>query len=379
MRNFLQRVRHLPLNLLARFLRWRGCSSYMAPQMAEAIQKDLYKVTGISWRQKWWAYRHGFLGRSIHEYGLTPDNFQDYVPDFAYYFWFPINNGYRRWIDDKLTTRYILAPFADHLPRYYYHLLDHRVLRLMDCPAAGPASWEGILDLLETEQHLALKREAGSYGEGFYKLSKLGGRYAINRQQVDRNAVLSLLSECNSHLVTEYIIGHKDLRRIYPHTPNTLRVLLIHDPADEPFLAGAFLRFGSSTTGVVDNASAGGLFCGVALEDGRWASPRQYREGRLVDVPFHPDTGERIEGAVPFWGQIRETLIAMAMHMPQLAYLGFDVLITDSGFKVIEINSHSGLARLQQYYPLLKQPRARRFFAGFARDRSELVAGQPKR
>jgi hypothetical protein len=57
------------------------------------------------------------------------------------------------------------------------------------------------------------------------------------------------------------------------------------------------------------------------------------------------------------------------MHMPQLSFLGFDVLITDRGFKVIEVNSHSSLTRLQQYYPLLKDARCRRFFSDLSKDK----------
>lgn len=40
--------------------------------------------------------------------------------------------------------------------------------------------------------------------------------------------------------------------------------------------------------------------------------------------------------------------------MPQLSYLGFDIIITDDGFKIIEINSLSALTFLAYYNPFLK-------------------------
>jgi hypothetical protein len=237
----------------------------------------------------------------------------------------------------------------------------------MDCPSEFPANVAGVIQLLDRERHLAVKPEAGTHGAGFCKVSAVDGANLLNNQPIGRDELVRFLSSCTRHLVTEYIFAHKDLRRIYPHSPNALRVIVIHDSSEGPQIVGAFLRFGTSRTGVIDNASAGGVFCGVDLEGGRFIDPRRYEEGKCISAPTHPDTGVAIEGKVPFWTEIRQTLSEMAMHMPQLVYMGFDVLITDTGLKVIEINSHPALTRMQQYYPLLKDPRSRRFFTSLAR------------
>jgi hypothetical protein len=117
MRKVIDKSRRVVLALGTRWLRWRGYAPYAAPRMARSLLNDLLHTRGIGLSRKWWAYRHGFLSASIAEYGLTTDNYRGYVPDLDYSRWFPINNGYRKWIDDKLTIRHVLAPFVKHLPR----------------------------------------------------------------------------------------------------------------------------------------------------------------------------------------------------------------------------------------------------------------------
>ena len=41
--------------------------------------------------------------------------------------------------------------------------------------------------------------------------------------------------------------------------------------------------------------------------------------------------------------------------MPELEYLGFDIAITDDGFKIIEINIHQDLHKVAEHSPEFKQ------------------------
>lgn len=81
-----------------------------------------------SLKEKFWAYNRGFLSPKIKEYGLTEENYKLYISDFEYYKLYPINNQFRTWIDDKVTTRYILSPFDEYLPKYYCHIQKRGVI-----------------------------------------------------------------------------------------------------------------------------------------------------------------------------------------------------------------------------------------------------------
>ena len=101
-----------------------------------------------------------------------------------------------------MTYRHVIEPFKDAAPRYYYHIMQRNgvpyALRMEDCPAEYPSSFEGIVSLLEHEGTLALKQSAGEHGDGFCKLSYADGKYYINHDEVDRDAVLTKLQSLAS-------------------------------------------------------------------------------------------------------------------------------------------------------------------------------------
>lgn len=52
----------------------------------------------------------------------------------------------------------------------------------------------------------------------------------------------------------------------------------------------------------------------------------------------------------------------MHEYMGELEYLGFDVIVTDDGFKICEVNSHSGIRAVQRYMPFLQDVKCREYF-----------------
>ena len=79
---------------------------------------------------------------------------------------------------------------------------------------------------------------------------------------------------------------------------------------------------------------------------------------------MHPDTQVTVEGEIPGWEQMKAELLRISSYIPQVIYLGYDVVITDDGFKIIEINSHQAIHMIQTRTPLLKDALTRDFFAG---------------
>lgn len=146
-------------------------SSHLTLKIWQARWDDFFHNHETSWRQKLWAHRRGFYSDRIAKFGLTEANYHEFLSDFTYTRLHHINGLYSRWIDDKLVIRYLLAPFKDYLPNYYYQVKENQVNPLPDLPSGYGHDPEGIIKLLTDEGDLVFKPMAGSHGIGFYKLS----------------------------------------------------------------------------------------------------------------------------------------------------------------------------------------------------------------
>ncbi len=109
-------LKNIPRKLILRRLRELGYSSYSASTVLDKGFEDIFRNKKTTLSQKLWAQKRGFFSDSIKLYGLNDDNYLDYLSDFDYYWLHPINGAYSRWIDDKLTFKYILQPFSEYLP-----------------------------------------------------------------------------------------------------------------------------------------------------------------------------------------------------------------------------------------------------------------------
>lgn len=111
--------------LIRRFFRKvlikKGFTTYAAVRCLAEFKKDFFQDNGLSIKEKIWAYNKGFLSDRIYRYGLTEDNYLNFMPD---YYWklHPINGPNSTWIDDKLKIKYILNRYNDYLPKYFYQL-----------------------------------------------------------------------------------------------------------------------------------------------------------------------------------------------------------------------------------------------------------------
>ena len=73
------------------------------------------------------------------------------------------------------------------------------------------------------------------------------------------------------------------------------------------------------------------------------------KEHVITPCPVHPDTQEKIEGTLPHWDEVLRVIPELCRYISPLEYLGFDVVMTDSGFKILEINTHQDLHRYPTY------------------------------
>ena len=345
----------------------RGYSRYFAYKVFQMQWDDLLHNHRTTLGQKLWAYKRGFLSYRIEMYGLTEENYKNYLSDFDYYKLHPINGIFNRWIDDKYLFKLILQNFSEYLPKYFFHIGNGEILPLLDCPDQFEPTLDGVIALLKSERALAAKQFSGSSGAGFIKLSCVEGIFQIGELFVSERDIRDLIEQFSSkmkggYLVTEYIRPCQELSRIWDKTANTVRISVLREKGQPPSIFSAYIRFGTEKTGSVDNSSSGGITCIIDLDTGFFHDGRIIEKGQNIHCEIHPDSKVFMEGTIPQWEFVKRKILEICAYLPQLVLMGMDVVITEAGFKIIEINSHGTFGYNQAYLPLLSNEMTKNFF-----------------
>ena len=138
------------------------------------------------------------------------------------------------------------------------------------------------------------------------------------------------------------------------------------DESGAPFVAAIVHRFGSCASGPTDHwdKGQGGYCAAVDRATGVMGRAVSLVPGNRLDwVSVHPDSGEAIEGvAIPGFREGIEGVLAAAQHFPFCPSIGWDIVLTRDGFRILEANTTQGLSIMQVHQPLLDDPRTRAFY-----------------
>lgn len=353
-----------------------------------------------SLRRRLWLWRRGFVSRSDAVYDLHPETYRDYVSDYERFVRTKrINGTWSEALSNKLLFHRLMQPFDDERMTVYglvrdgtYHAIDDRRGRRevtdggpavsepigADGPAAEPPqpsahrqetrnAAQRVVDRLEVEDRLVLKWVRGGGGNNVLLCSRTDDGYRVNGDRYPEAAFRSLVADLDEYLVCEFVDQGPFPTALYPATPNTIRLITMYDDVlDEPFVAAAIQRIGTTDSAPLDNFTQGGLSAAIDLETGELGPGARPPDGDGVEWhSTHPDTGMEIDGKrIPGWQRIRTTVLEMADACSFVPYVGWDVIVTDDdgGFTVIEANSYPGLKSIQVHEPLLTDDRVRRFY-----------------
>jgi hypothetical protein len=317
-------------------------------------------------RRRLRAWRLGFTAKSYVLYGLDDRDPAEYLPDLVdteYFFDNPLADS----MNDKLLFARALQAFGvrharvlGYLHRGVLHLPDAGGMRRRDLADA-------LTDLASSCDHLVLKPAKGGSGSGINFLTSTDGGWLLNGEPETIERIAGLLAGLEHYLVSEFVRQADYAARLFPGTPNTLRVLTLWDvDKDEPFLAAAAQRMGTAATVPIDNfhAGRGGLSANIDLETGiLGAALTLTPASRRVSTDRHPDSGAAITGtAIPDWPSTVEQIVRVAGYFPEAPLVGWDIVPTDRGPVWLEANVPPGTAVWQVHRPLLRDPRARRFY-----------------
>lgn len=201
-------------------------------------------------------------------------------------------------------------------------------------------SRERALELIKSEPEVIAKpsRESGSgRGIGFFNTSS------------DMSAIGDVLDSKGtdgSMIIQKIITQHPDLNKIHESSVNSVRVtsLLTKDGVQ---ILSSVLRMGVDKSRV-DNATAGGLSCGIN-EDGTLKKyARTYYTGETTAV--HPQGVVFENYAVPSYDRIVEMVKKAAALIGNFRLVSWDIAVDGEGDPVlIEANMRKGGINLQQF------------------------------
>jgi hypothetical protein len=335
-------------------------------QSLAEVERESLEFTSLSSTERVWYWRRGFLSRSAVLYDFDSHGHEQFLTDYQRYVKTRgINGRFGYALDNKLMLYGVLSGFSDRLPELY-GILDGGTFRSISMtgtrgPTRPALEWVEDLDPGET---VVIKWVLGGGGHNVLVLTRTEGGYRVNDESISRTDLRERLADLDDYIVTGFSEQTSYAAEIYPEATNTVRAVTMWDSEeDEPFIARAVHRIGTSSTKPMDNWTQGGL-CAL-ISEGRLGEAVTYPdEGELEWMASHPDSGAQIEGVeIPGWKEIREKLLEIADSVPYLPYVGWDLVITREGeFEIIEANNYPGMKSLQVHGPLCTDERVERFY-----------------
>ena len=322
--------------------------------------------SGVPFRQRLRMTRLGFTPESYAFFEFDRNDPRDYLPSRMLSPLMRLNGPA---LTALLSNKVLFwQAFRDELPiPRVLAVTANGYVKALD--GSGVGSTGAVLERA-ADGPLVLKPMLGQKGRRVRLLEREGGEIRLDGQTVDPAAAESAVVAADGTMVVEFVRQAEYASRIFPGSANTVRAVIFGGAGTgyEPFVAALLHRFGREQSVPVDNASAGGLAGRIDPASHQLGPVATFLFGanRNEWIAAHPDTGAPIVGVkVPRVGVVLERLLEVMRSNPGLAYVGWDVVITDDapGFAVIEANHHAALQSQRQGYPYLKDERVVRFLA----------------
>jgi hypothetical protein len=314
-------------------------------------------------KDRLWAWRRGFTTDSLVRYGLTPGNVHEYVSDAARYLRTPkINGPFADALNNKIVFSRLVTSHGVRAPECFAFIEDGVFRRTGT--KLELRSVDDVIDACEGGAEFVIKPWSGGSGVRVMALTHRGGRLALDHRPTTRDEARAALASVRSGVVCEFIRQHEYADRVFPHSTNSIRVLTMWDPeTGEPFIPFAGHRFGRPASAPTDNVSRGGIPVLVDVDRGVLVKGDAHpADGRGGWFHRHPDTGAELAGLrLPHWDRVVSGLMDLCREMSYIPYVGWDVVITEDAFAVLEGNNYPELGH-QVFFPLLIDPRVRRFY-----------------
>ena len=375
-------------------MRIEGFTRKRARRWLRAVRMDNAYDNGISQKDKNWAHQHGFTSSIVRRYGINDSNVDQFISLYDYLYLYPINDIFRKWLKDRVTTRSVLKPFHDYLPKQYFHMYfrdgEPMIIRLLDCPEGYSDDYDGLLQLLRDKGRLAFARTSGCTQD---VLKYEDGKYFFNDEEFSEKDLVAYINEIINgriRVVMEYL--EEDLLPSGMEVnSNVLRLIVYNKYADNPKIGQAYfkilgpnevdevieedddlseferrirkIRVVEKTEDPDEKQGKGGktasndseepqteivetvieyhnYYAPVNLEDGTFDGANYVNDDGLIDIVHEDQYGREIKGQIPHWDEMNELIEKIGKFIPQIEIMSIDVIITPDGFKLLDFTDH---------------------------------------
>lgn len=149
------------------------------------------------------------------------------------------------------------------------------------------------------------------------------------------------------HIIEERVIQSGTMAKLNESSVNTIRCITLNT-RHGVVPAYCFMKVGRAGA-FVDNGGAGGILVGIDKETG--VLDTDGFDEYFNRYSSHPDSGITFKGyALPEWSSLIALCKKLAMELPELGYIGWDLAHTESGWCVIEVNGLSQVIGPQTVY-----------------------------
>lgn len=244
----------------------------------------------------------------------------------------------KRWLTSAKNNRYLYKTVYDdearltfdnkeYFDQRFKHLMKHDVLVLKN------STKEEILAFINKYEEVIIKPANGACGVGIYKL-KMNDRVGFEE-------LLARLEKGENLIMTEQlIVQHPVMARMNPTSVNTIRVITMVDRNGNTHIINTLAKFGGSEN-CISNTLSGGISCHINPKTGIVDHPGYNKHGE--DYVMHPVSKVVIPGfQIPNWSGVCDFAIQLSKVVPSGRYIGWDVVITENGYDVLEGNIHPG-------------------------------------
>ena len=204
---------------------------------------------------------------------------------------------------------------------------------------------------IKDKKEIIVKPIDGTHGDGVAKIKPNKSTY----KQLIKKKLL---------LVEEVIKQSEAMNKLNPNSVNTVRVITFNEN-DKCTIVVACLRIGNKK--IIDNFNGGGMVVPINLKTHKVEFPAVDKDGHVYYK--HPVTKTDIVGfEVPEFKKIEKLVLEASKQVPQVAYIGWDVAISEKGPCLVEGNefpSHDlfqlpphtedGIGILPEFQKILKQ------------------------
>ena len=151
-----------------------------------------------------------------------------------------------------------------------------------------------------------------------------------------------------AYIFQTLMLQHPEIAKIIGPSVSSVRMFVFSDDDGCDVFRAAWKI--PANANVADNFwRIGNMLAGIDVENGRIVKTMHRTPAGLVPVDAHPVTGVSFDDFVfPHWEEMRATVLAAAVNLPECHFQGWDVALTDRGPILVELEGDGGNPIMEQ-------------------------------